>query len=117
MGRWQFTETWPGPEDTTNAVVSTIQIFPSGQNWVARIEQDGFQTLTRILADVVFEGSSIKLKFRPTQKLVGTSSFKPGELLLELSRTSKGMVTIWHAIEPNLDINRSPGVYFARPRL
>ncbi|NWJ39501.1 MAG: hypothetical protein HXX12_00835 [Geothrix sp.] len=112
VGTWEFQETWPGPQETTNCVVYKIHIMRRGVGLGAQIESDGYMTLGRVLATAKQEGGTIRLYFLKAQSDDRSPQYKPGELLLELSKSKGKTITTWHAFLPTLDKFQSPGEYF-----
>ena len=89
-----------------------LTISPKGN---CKVEEDGFQTMSRIKCNILKNGNGIDVLFKGYLKDNPRElGYKPNERLFSLSydNAKKTLLTDWGAIEP--DVKEKSGVYFKR---
>lgn len=89
-----------------------ISIYKEYDAYRARVSIVGFQTLTRIQANVQGDGSSIAFVFEKYLPQNMYDSYKPGDDLLSFEKKGSQLYTTWGKINAILKENQKPGNYF-----
>jgi len=102
-----------GEEDDNEASINYhITVANEAEEYLAVVTMDGFQTQQSLKATVQGDPNWIMLVFSSYTGDNLWEPYKSGEVLLTLTRKGDNLVTIWGAIMPQLEQNRSPGQYF-----
>ncbi len=101
----------------------SIQLFEDNSTddhgLYAHIEIDGFQTLQRLRAKVLFDNNSIHLEFddyfidEDGNETI-YESFEKGDILLSLTIQEDTLITVWGKIHPMIAENEVSGQYFIK---
>lgn len=108
IGDYKFSESAPPDENMFYA----ISIYKDNENYYAKINIDGFQTIKRLLAKASGDKDSIKLTFDKYLPDNAMKPYKEGDTLLTLEKRNSEVHTTWGKIEPMIKENTKPGVYF-----
>jgi hypothetical protein len=94
-------------EEADGPVTGTYQLTVKGQT--ADLDIDGFQTKTRLRADVKAEGPAAVFTFRNYRPTNIGEGFKPGDHLFTLSYQNKTLLTRWVTLQPLLPASLRTG--------
>lgn len=114
IGNYSFYEYCPPNQN----MVYQISIYRQYDLYLAKIEIDGFQTLTRKLTRVVGDENHIDLVFEKYLEddidlLYSYNHYRQGDIFLSLSRTDSEIYTTWGKWTPLLLSNYDSGIYLA----
>lgn len=118
-GAYRFSED-PGRTAGRGPMIAehTIVIYKRGDNLIADIDADGYQTIRRLRCDAKISGSRLTLYFSSYREDNGFTPYKKGQILLTLERaTLRGksrILTYWGAYQPIFRSLKSGRVYFGR---
>ena len=89
-----------------------ISIGKEDNKYYAELNINGYQTMSRLKADVSGNENAIKIVFE--KYLTGNilEPYEKGDILLNLEKKDSELYTIWGKVEPILESNLEPGVYF-----
>lgn len=111
IGEYKFSE-FTSPDEN---MFYNVIIYKEGDKYLAEIRIDGFQTLTRIQANVEGEINSVNLifdKYLPDNQL---ELYSKGDILFNFKNVDSELHTNWNSIEPMLSENKKSGeVYFKK---
>lgn len=100
IGKYYYCELYPHNSGKLFYVIEyTIIIYKDGNKYYAQITGDGWQTMTRVLAQVTGDRNKIEIAY--LQKLSDdmSPSFDKGEVLWRFEWDSNDMNTVWLAGE------------------
>jgi hypothetical protein len=118
-GTYRFSEK-PGRDAGPGPMIAehTIVIYKRGDNLIADIDADGYQTIRRLRCDAKISGSRLTLYFSRYREDNGFTPYKKGQMLLTLERaTVRGksrILTYWGAYQPIFRSLKSGRVYFGK---
>lgn len=104
LGLYEFTESVSG--NASQVWVYRILIAQVSGKWKVLLNVDGSQTLTRIVATARDAGDSMDVIFDSYDKGNQGGTFKKGDVLFTLTRSSSGLSIQWKTMQPNLEKNR-----------
>lgn len=115
-GTYSFIEGVPRGNGNVGNVSHTITIYRSGNNLVADLEADGWQTLVKLKCTAKVVGNRINLYFKSYGDTDGQPmmTYKKGALLLSLARSGNKVLTYWSAYKPVALKNGKSGRVFFR---
>lgn len=110
VGEYGFSEYAPPDQN----MFYSISIYEEDKSYYATIHMDGFQTMTRLQAQVEGDGQAIKLIFDKYLPDNLWEPYRPGDVLLRLEKTDSALKTFWGKIQPMLkdDHGESGKTYF-----
>lgn len=92
-----------------------VVINKNENRYIATIYIDGFQTMTRVQANVEGDGQSIRLLFDQYLPDNMGATYEVNETLLSFTREDSGISTTWGAIVPVVLENQQDGkMYFEK---
>lgn len=103
IGKYYYCETYPHNSGQLSYVIEyTVMIYKEGNKYYAQITGDGWQTMTRMLAQVTGDQSKIEIAYLqrlPDDWLYGCERdlFHKGEVLWRFEREGSGLNTVWLA--------------------
>ena len=111
-GRYEFDESAKGVNDLASQSWSYIvKVTPkTDSSLTADISIDGFQTMTRISADVSASEKTadfIFSEYGPDNKF---GTFKKGEKLFSMELSGNNLITNWGKLQPNVISNQKNGL-------
>ncbi len=89
-----------------------ITIYSENNNFFAKINIDGFQTMDRLLTKVSGNANSIKLEFVKYLPDNMSESYNEGDILIRFEKRDSKLITNWGKIQPLLLKNNRVGEYF-----
>jgi hypothetical protein len=118
-GTYRFSED-PGRNAGPGLMIAehTIVIYKRGDNLIADLDADGYETIRRLRCDAKISGSRITFYFNGYREDNGFKAYKKGQLLLTLERAiARGrsrILTYWGAYQPIFRSLKSGRIYFRK---
>lgn len=100
LGNYYYCETYPHNSGELFYVIEyTVKIYKDGNKYYAQITGDGWQTMTRVLAQVTGDRNKIEIAY--LQELSNDMSYRfdEGEVLWRFEWDGNDMNTVWLAGE------------------
>lgn len=92
-----------------------MHISQAGDQTIADIDMDGFQTMSRIRCAVKQTKDGIRIVFvRVREPGMLDDAYKAGDVLFELSAKDGKVLTTWVKMTPALDKNKETGLRFKK---
>lgn len=111
IGNYSYDEYAPPDEGW----VYDLEMYQEGNQLKAKLNIDGFQTLTRILADVVKNNDNLNIIFNSYGPDNMYSSFKTGDRIFSLEKTSDSSYKIlWDKMQPQVPADLSSNNEFKK---
>lgn len=105
---------------TGEFVEHTLVVRRRGEELIADIDANGFQTSRSLRCSAKVEGEKISLYFQSYREGNVFTPYQKGQLLLTLERSVAGgkprLLTYWGAYQPALNSLRSGRVYFRKTK-
>lgn len=109
IGNYTFSEYAPPDQN----MFYEFSIYKENDNYYAKINIDGFQTIKRLQAKVSGDENSIKLLFYKYLPENQFERYVEGDILLSFEKRNSNLYTEWGKIQPILKSNKKSGeVYF-----
>ena len=94
-------------------MVYNINIYEENNSYLANIDIDGFQTITRIKANVLGNQRSINIVFQEYLPDNRFESYSKGDVLLNFKKVNSKIYTDWGGIQPISPENQANNkIYF-----
>ena len=101
-------------------VEHTVVIYRQGDELIADIDANGFQTSRSLRCATKMEGDRLSLYFQRYREDNVFTPYQKGQILLTLARAAVGgrtrLLTYWGAYQPALNPVRSGRVYFKKTK-
>ena len=120
-GSYTFSED-PGRNARTGPMIAEhrIVIHRQGDELIADIDADGYQTIRRLRCDAKVTGNRVTFYFKSYREDNGFTPYEKGQKLLAFERaTARGRIrilTYWGAYEPIFRRLKSKRVYFEKTK-
>jgi predicted small secreted protein len=118
VGKYTFDEFAPPNQTMVYSVSITKE--PDGQALSAFLQVDGFQTMTRKQAWVAGNANYIEIVFSAYDDdddldlAFPDNRYRTGDVILTLTRKGSDIYTTWGQLQPMLQSNAAPGIYFTK---
>lgn len=116
LGNWEFTECWQGVNKIEHpCIIYELHISQAGDQTIADLDLDGFQTMSRIRGAVERTTNGVRITFAGIREPGSfDNTYNAGDVLFELSRKNGRVLTTWKNMTPELDKNKRTGVHFVK---
>ena len=116
LGHWDFTECWPAVNNSVHdCIVYQLNISQTGDQTIADLDLDGFQTMSRLRGAVERTTNGIRITFAGIREPgLFDDTYKAGDVLFDLSASGDKVLTIWRRMTPALPASKRTGVHFVK---
>lgn len=117
-GHYIFQEGRGSVNDAGTFVEHIIVIYRQGDELIADIDANGFQTSRSLRCSTVAKGDQLNLYFQNYREGNISTPYRKGQILITLERSGSNvkpqLLTYWRAYQPVLNSLRSGRVYFRK---